>query len=119
MIKVLFVGDSPSKTNVSQDIAFVGARCFPKLVDWIKTIQPDYYVCLNSSTQAEELQIYNLYLDDFRVIALGKEASKRLDNIYVTHLRMPHPSGLNRETNDKELVDRALKQAYAYVRGNK
>lgn len=44
MIKVVFVGDEPSKTNVSPDIAFVGAKCFNTVVQWIKELNPDYYV---------------------------------------------------------------------------
>lgn len=113
MKKVVFVGDKPSRTNVSH-LAFVGARCFPRLVEWISAIGADYYVCLNSSNDELDV-IETLLADGFRVIALGMSASERLNERNISHYCIPHPSGRNRKMNDAISVQEWLDLAKAYV----
>lgn len=116
MVKVIFVGDKPSTKNVSEDIPFVGASCFNRLVSWIKRINPDYYVCLNSETNRELSDIEVLSQEGFRVIAFGTQACVRLRDRGISHMYMPHPSGRNLMTNDEELISKALEEAWIYVR---
>ena len=118
MTRVVFVGDAPSKTNVSDNIAFVGAKCFPTLVEWIKEINPDYYVCLNSNVFFDLEDAILLYKDGFKVVALGAKASERLSLNDVKHFVLPHPSGLNRQLNDKTLITTALRMCKNYVNSN-
>lgn len=118
MLKVVFVGDEPSNLNASNQIAFVGARCFPKLVEWIKTLAPDYYVCLNSNTSNDLDKIMKLSHSGFKVITLGLAASLRLKCYKVPHYSMYHPSGLNRKLNNKKNVDNKLKECYNWLREN-
>jgi uracil-DNA glycosylase len=115
MTKVLFVGDEPSKTNAHKDVAFVGAKCFSTLVSWIWILEPDYYVCINSSTPKDWDKILALKGEGFKIIALGKKAAEVLDELNVSHFQLPHPSGLNRKLNDKEYINRELKVAYDYI----
>ena len=115
MSRVIFVGDNPSKTNVRQDVAFVGAKCFDRLIGWIKYLDPDYYICLNSTSQTDLDKIVDLYTNGFKVIALGSKASERLDNLNVVHFKLIHPSGRNRLINDEKYVRRELKRAYDYI----
>lgn len=117
MIKVVFVGDAPSRSNLDKDIAFIGAKCFPTLVEWISRVSPTYYVCLNSNTKANMGKIYKLYKENFKVIALGNVASQRLEAKRISHFKLPHPSGLNRQTNDLVFIGKELNKAYDYVRG--
>lgn len=118
MIKVVFVGDSPSKTNVDDNIAFVGSKCFIKVVDWIKNeIQPDYYICLNSDRSTFFDSIHGLERAGFSVVALGNRASKRLTTWGIEHFKLPHPSGLNRKLNNKAFTRNELLKAHYYVRG--
>lgn len=100
MIKVAFIGDEPSPLNVHFDIPFVGARCFNTIMEWINTLSPDYYICLNSHTPREMDKIHVLAEQGFKLVALGEKASKRLGNL--PHFKLPHPSGLNRQMNDKK-----------------
>lgn len=117
MIKVLFVGDKPSKFNVSSYIPFVGAKCFPRLVEWIRVINPDYYIVMNSDLNWDMNQINILYKNGFKVVALGnKAASKLLAETDIDFFKLPHPSGLNRKTNNKAYIDRQLLLASKYVR---
>lgn len=116
MIKVAFIGDSPSRLNVNEDLAFVGARCFYTIIEWIKYINPDYYICINSNKRASMWDIQKLYEYGFKIIALGNKSSKRLDSCNIEHLKIDHPSGLNRKLNNKDYIDKILKEAYTYVR---
>lgn len=115
MVKVVFVGDEPSQTNIDPDIAFVGAKCFPRLVGWIKELDIDYYICLNSTTDSDIFKIERLVEDGFKVIALGKKASKRLVNNQIWHHPMPHPSGLNFKLNDPKYIALEIMHCYEYV----
>lgn len=117
MIKVCFVGDSPSNTNSHKDIAFVGAKCFPRLVEWIGQIKPDYYVCLNSSTATDVDKIFALRDAGFIFIVLGNKASKVLKTeLLIEHYLLPHPSGLNRKLNNDMEIRLSLIEAHLYVR---
>lgn len=107
-MKVVFVGDEPSKTNIDPDIAFVGAKCFDRLIDWIAILKPDYYICLNSNTDNDTFKIGRLAENNFKIVALGDKASKRLSDYDVEHFKLPHPSGLNRKLNDKTYVEAQL-----------
>ena len=117
MIKVVFVGDEPSKTNVSPDIAFVGAKCFNTVVKWIKELNPDYYVCLNSDTISQLSDIKKLEKAGFKVIALGAKASERLEKMLIPHCVLPHPSGLNRKLNNKQKLALDFMTAHSYILG--
>lgn len=110
MIKIIFVGDKPSSTNVSDKVPFVGAKCFSKLIGWIKVLAPDYYVCYNSHNRENFRAIINIWRNDldFKIVALGNNASKRLTKWGLDHYRLPHPSPLNRQLNDDEYINTQL-----------
>jgi hypothetical protein len=117
MIRVIFVGDEPSQTNVTPDVAFVGAKCFDTVVKWIKELQPDYYVCLNSDTVSQLSDIKKLEKFGFKVIAFGNKASEKLVKWNIPHYKMPHPSGLNRKLNNKQAMALELYHAHSYLIG--
>lgn len=115
MKNVVFVGDEPSATNACTEIAFVGAKCFPKLVEWINIINPNYYICLNSNTSELLNTVELLYNNEFKIVALGEKASGRLDKARLSHYRLPHPSGLNRKINDKEYIAEELQKCKKFI----
>lgn len=117
MIKVVFVGDEPSPTNVHHDIAFVGAKCFERLVSWMKQLPIDYYVCVNSVSETDFQKIDALTKDGFKVIALGSVASGRLTACNIGHFKMPHPSGLNRMVNNEKKIALELFFCSTYLLG--
>jgi uracil-DNA glycosylase len=116
MIKVIFVGDKPSSKNLSIDIPFVGASCFPRLINWIKFISPDYYLTFNSQLDLDLNKVAQLEKNNFKVIALGNNAHKKLKNCGINHFTLPHPSGLNRKINDDNYIKNVLQLAKQYVR---
>lgn len=117
MVKVCFVGDAISKTNVHSDIAFIGAKCFPTLVKWIKILDPDYYIVLNSNSSKDHFKIEKLHEDGFKIITLGNKADAKIRKYtYITDAyRIEHPSGLNRNLNNKSYVDKMLKECKTYI----
>ena len=50
-----------------------------------------------------------------KVIALGNVASNSLKKLNKDHFKMPHPSGLNRQLNDKEFEKKKIKECYNYL----
>lgn len=97
-MKVLIVGDTPSRLNDDPNKAFEGAACYPKLVEWIKAMDITEYELINSDTDRDLLYIYEWVGP---IIALGKNAQKRLKRMQVNYIPLPHPSGRNRQLNDR------------------
>ncbi len=115
MKKVVFVSNTASKLNIDTDIPFVGAKCFNTIVKWIKFLEVDYYVCFNSDKHYNLDVVRKLKQKGFKVIALGNYASKRLNCAEIEHLKIDHPSGLNRKLNNKTYVNKMLQEAKDYV----
>jgi hypothetical protein len=113
---VVFVGDEPSKLNISPDIPFVGAKCFNTFIGWVNKLKPDYYVTLNSDNISDLSDIIKLYKSGFKVVALGNKASERLKKKGIEHKKLPHPSPLNRILNNKKVLDKQLKEVYSYIK---
>lgn len=110
-MKVVFVGDEPSKHNTLETIPFVGTKSLKIIMEWIRVIKPDYYICLNSDTWFNRFQILMLQKTGFKILALGNKASERLKCDGVLHFKLPHPSGKNRKLNDRFYVARELQRA--------
>ena len=100
---IVFVGDKPSRLNKDPNLAFVGAKCYKRLLKWITFLDAENYKLINSHNSDCSLAIQ--YLNIFphiKFIALGKVASARLQRLDVVHYKLDHPSGLNRKLNDKQ-----------------
>lgn len=117
MRRVVFVGDQPSSLNKDPKVAFLGARCYPRLLKWIKYLEVTDYELINSHKSYLLDAIKHLHNNGYRVIALGNEAHKRLKRAKIPHGAIGHPSGLNRALNDKSfeinMLDRCKDWIYA------
>lgn len=94
--------------------AFEGAACEPRLREWIKTVCYGYtYRIFNTSE--EGASIWTLWhIDDGDIlIALGNNASKWIGE--HKHFKLPHPSGRNRQINDKEFIANKLAKCREYI----
>lgn len=112
---VLFVGDEPSKLNKNPEIAFVGAKCEKRLMEWISYLvgtSHGSYDIINRIYKRFYAAIANADI----VIALGNKASDALKN--VLHFKLPHPSGLNRQVNNKEFIKKQLKACQDYIKSH-
>lgn len=109
-MKVIFVGDKPSRFNLDLNIAFIGAKCYPRLMKWLNFLEAENCSLLNSHTIELLTRIIQCEAHGFKIVALGNNASNRLTKVGVKHFRMPHPSGLNRKLNDKQYELDMLKE---------
>lgn len=115
---ILFVGDKPSKKMKPDAQPFEGAACEKRLMEWIKFLNVDDYKFMNSYNWFMNETTYGggfRYFNTF--IALGNEASKILTKDGISHFKLPHPSGRNRQVNDKELIAKKLAECKAWLNG--
>ena len=116
---IYFIGDKPSKNNIDTEVAFVGTRSYKTLLDWIYRMNLSINkICLYNADDFVRLTDNNKTItihEHDQVVALGREASRALDKAIIPHLRIPHPSGLNRKLNDPQFVNKFLKECKSYV----
>lgn len=114
-MKVLLVGANPSRHNKTEE-AFIGSRSGKTLQLWLEYMEISDYTLLNASDRIlkpkERLRIGDFKLERLliaskkhdEIIALGGDAAKACDLLQLKFHLLPHPSGLNRQNNDKKLV---------------
>tara|TARA_B100000287_G_scaffold215852_1_gene203601 strand:- start:1126 stop:1500 length:375 start_codon:yes stop_codon:yes gene_type:complete len=99
-----------------------------RLEEWMSTISPNRnYSFTNAYLYPGKVIKKNIDYDLLKkttkeyskVIALGNIASEALTKIKVDHFKLPHPSGLNRQLNDKTYVSKVLKDCNKYVTDEK
>ena len=126
---IFFVGDKPSKQNKDPGIAFVGTKSYKVLMDWI--VKMDISVTDVVLVNKDQVKPYNFpgawefttktFSGDINpeygdvVIALGNKASEYLSSIELSHFKLPHPSGRNRKINDKQWLNKELKQCKEWL----
>lgn len=141
---ILFVGDKPSPKMKPEARAFEGAACEKRLFEWIaylldiselevvlgtnsrwgwtNTARPnddlfaDSYYVLNSTHDYFSLiaSPYNCYLS--KAIALGNNASDALSTLGTPHFKLPHPSGRNRQINNKDFIAKKLEECKLWLK---
>ena len=87
-----------------------------------KWIESKHYsftnVCITKGKVKPDLHRLETELKNYAIIiALGNVASDTLNKINISHFKMPHPSGLNRQLNNKEFMNDRLNQLSAYCSG--
>lgn len=130
---ILFVGDRPSPKMKPGAKPFEGADCEKRLIDWQRIVAPDYfppltkeerdkgYICIlglftyNSHTSEDLNDIETIARGRTAVIALGNVASKKLNGLNIYHFKLPHPSGRNRQINDKAFINSKLTECKKYI----
>jgi uracil-DNA glycosylase len=116
-MKVVFVGDRASRLNRDQKVAFVGTPSFINLCKWIVKMQVGDFTMVNSYTKEDFTQMFDLWKTGDKIwVALGNDASKRLNRLSVPHFKLPHPSPRNRKLNNRKFVDSELKKCYRYIK---
>lgn len=110
---ILFVGDRPSK-RTDPNVPFKGAACEKRLTEWIEYIGAHPYYIINSHMDDSKDLIRLWQTLGFPIVALGNNASKALGNIY--HFKLPHPSGRNRQINNKEFINKKLEECKNWLK---
>lgn len=134
-MKVLFVGSNPSVKNLDPSIPFEGTRSQKILDVWINFLQLADYQVVNILDRATtnnrpltKREIKNciiefrMKLQDIkydRIIALGNSASIALKMLKLEHYKLPHPSPRNRKLNNKDELQKELKECKVYIYADK
>lgn len=127
---VIFIGDRPNpKKNLSLDVPFVGTPSYKTLLEWIYRMDIDIrQVGLKNAYDIDGEESTGLFpiipsSKSLRVIVLGQAAKKRIDDFNrlpirpIKYFYLPHPSGLNRELNDKKKLSQMLTRCRNFVYG--
>jgi uracil-DNA glycosylase len=125
---IIFVGDKPSAKMKPGAKPFQGAACEKRLMEWIETLIDytttsvgDFYLqydIVNSSDPYCIDSVLNMWSGN-NVIALGNAASNYLNKYSVPHFKLPHPSGRNRQLNDKKFIEAKLKECKEWLSSKK
>jgi uracil-DNA glycosylase len=110
---ILFVGDRPSK-RTDPNVPFKGASCEKRLMEWIAKININPYYIVNSVDKEALNTAFMFHQCRAPIVALGNNASKSLGGL--PHFKLPHPSGRNRQINDKEFIDKKIKECKIYLK---
>lgn len=62
--------------------------------------------------------IKSISKDYEKIITLGSKVSDSLRYSDINHFGLPHPSGLNRQTNNISFIQSKLSECRQYLRGN-
>lgn len=114
---IIFVGDEPSPRMKPGAEPFEGAACEPRLKEWIS------YLSINNESVAiinkYDVGAYAELFEYARYVALGNEAAKELKDFGLQHFKLPHPSGRNRQINDKKFIEQKLKECKEWIINSK
>jgi len=129
MLKVLLIGSNPSVSSGS-NLAFLPDTKSGKILqEWVSNIDADFEFTnvhqhktdhnkpLSKKMIKDSLESLKSaidYINPDRVVALGKTAETALKMLEIDFLSMPHPSGLNRQLNDKNFKEQKIKELAKY-----
>jgi hypothetical protein len=117
-IKTVFVGDRPSPKNTNPALAFHGTKSMDTLAGWLfwLGLRKNEVILINSHEPHLMDAILSHHYFGYKIIALGNNASSRLDAMEIPHFKLPHPSGRNRKLNDTKFVDSELEKCKNYLK---
>lgn len=127
-MKVLIVGQNPSRMNFDPEVPFVGTKSYKTLLDWIKYLDikefdtvnvcEEYTIPTSFKALMNQTQHVISYIGKYKpdnIIALGSVAHRVLDELGVKHYTLPHPSPRNRSLNDKTAIIEKLDRCKKYL----
>lgn len=132
-IKIIFLGSNPSQRSISIKPFWRDTKSMQVISNWLDMLNLNeeeiYFVNVsdvptpnNRPLKTSEIKValpsLSAKINDIipaKIIALGKTAEKALTLLYIPHYTMPHPSGLNRQLNNKEFIEEKIKSLQEYL----
>lgn len=112
---ILFVGDRPSK-RTDPNVPFKGAACEARLIEWINSLTTgSYRICNSNNTVLLVEFTYFAAIYGVPIVALGNKAARALRELDRSHYKLPHPSGRNRQINNKEFIAKKLADCKSWL----
>ena len=120
MNKVIVIGHSPNPNKTTETSPTLG-----KVRKWMTNAGVDDYDFVNLVDEfVPNLTLKKVTLNTDRlrkyerIITLGTLADTYLTRNKVDHLKAPHPSGLNRQFNDKSFEPKVMNEIKEYLNEN-
>jgi len=118
LFKVLVIGINPSDKKTIQKNS-----TFHRLENWMDNLGLGVFSFVNVIPEPGCYKKEDIDYDRLRkvcnghskILALGSFVSEALDKIEVPHFKLPHPSPLNRQLNDKSFEDSMLVECAKYL----
>jgi hypothetical protein len=109
------VGDKPSAENIFANVAFLGTKSGVNLGKWLEIMDIDHVAVSNSDSNVDLFRIEKAFIEGYKIVALGNNASKRLKKLNIAHFKLPHPSPRNRQLNDRNFILNQLDKCSDYL----
>lgn len=118
--KIIIVGQNPGN---NPNAAKFKNHTIDRLNQWCDDLGIVYYGFVNAVSNPGKCKTSDVDFDvlestvrgHYNVLALGAFASNCLKIINTPHFKLPHPSPLNRQMNDKEFVKNTLAECKEYL----
>ncbi len=118
-MKVLVLGLNPSKKGRKAPTLKVLDKWLEHLDVRIVSFDNIYMDYGSFSLKdVDEDYVKNICFNYEKIVSLGEKASHLLRIVGIDHFKLPHPSGLNRQLNNKEYVEKQLNSCYKYLHGD-
>jgi hypothetical protein len=124
--KVLVIGQQPARQWMPGYVVKNGT--LRRLFSWMSACDVKSFSFLNLMQEIDQRAperadydavafswSYMLGNGGVRVIALGGKASAALTRLGIHHFKLPHPSGRNRQLNDKRFEANILQRCKDYI----
>lgn len=133
-MNIVFIGSNPSQKSSSIMPFWSDARSSKTLKSWVAQLNLAKDSCFfymnvvnqptpnNRSLRTSEIKgalplleqhIKNIQAD--KIVTFGKSAGLALTLLRLQHYTMPHPSGLNRQLNNKNFIAEKIKGLQEYL----
>ena len=128
--KVILVGSNPSEKSPDNSPFHIDTRSRIIIDEWFRDIpcQISFInICPEKTPGNKPLTHKSIRnhllpfskrlksLDGDKVVALGRTAEYGCQILGIPFLAMPHPSGLNRQLNDKEFVAKKIEELRKFI----
>jgi hypothetical protein len=115
---ILVVGQNPGTSNPRS----VNSTIY-RLHAWMASIGVEQFNFTNCSlvsgkfrlSDVDFTRLLSLVARHSHIICLGNLASDCLSRINISHFKLPHPSGLNRQINDEKYIANQLSKCREFL----
>jgi len=118
MKNVIFVGLNPTKLSIPRK-----GGAWHRFCSWLDEMEMiDIVSFTNISSdpnwdgKSVDTAFFEASLGEYtKIVAWGPGVSKHLSRMGIDHFTLPHPSPLNRQTNNREYISGKLKECKDYI----
>ena len=122
MNKILVIGLNPSNRPTHGN-RHVKNSTFDRLHRWMDEIEVEHFSFMNVNDRRGRTTMKDVDFETIsevsytytRIVCLGGFVSRVLERMGIQHFRMPHPSPLNRQLNDKDYERKMIDECRRYV----